>query len=132
MAQYYLDLMGLGKQRLDVTKLTPEIEDSIRICLTELNQPNKRWSNKKLAQFFEVSEVTMRRWIDKLKLTRFVVDGRRKMSQFYAKDRNTKIYEEYWRTNQSLGVLGKKYNMSRQRIWQIVQKADKFRLNGQL
>ena len=74
----------------------------------------------------------MRRWIDKLKLTRFVVDGRRKMSQFYAKDRNTKIYEEYWRTNQSLGVLGKKYNMSRQRIWQIVQKADKFRLNGQL
>ena len=72
-----------------MTKLTPDVEDSLRTCLTHLNQPSMRWTNKKLAKFFEVSEVTMRRWIDKLQLTRFVVDGRNKMSPFYNKDRNS-------------------------------------------
>ena len=132
MAQYYLDHMDLGKRRLNVTKLTPDVEDSIRTCLTHLNQQSMRWTNKKLAQFFNVSEVTMRRWIDKLQLARFVVDGRNKMSPFYNKDRNSLIYEDYWTHQKSLADIGKTYGMSRQRVHQIVKKAEKHRLKGLL
>jgi transposase len=91
-----------------------------------------RWTNKKLAKFFEVSEVTMRRWIDKLQLARFVVDGRNKMSPFYNKDRNSLIYEDYWTHQKSLSDIGKIYGMSRQRVHQIVKRAEKPRLKGLL
>ena len=110
-----------------MAKLTPEIEEDFIDCLKNFN-----WSNKELAKLFEVSEQTVKRWIDKSGLHKHAVDGRKGLSKFNKKDRNTQIYEAYWKTNKSLGQISKEYKVSRQRVFKIIKTTEKLRKLGLL
>ena len=89
-------------------------------------------SKSELAQRFQVSLNTVTRWIDMYNLKEYVRDGRTGIHKSNKVDRNLEIYEEYWKHGKSMASLGKRFNMSRQRVHVIIKRTEQHRLNGQL
>jgi predicted DNA-binding protein YlxM (UPF0122 family) len=89
-------------------------------------------SKSELAERFQVSPNTVTRWIDTYNLKEYIRDGRTGIHRTNKVDRNLEIYEEYWKHGKSMASLGKRFNMSRQRVHVIIKRTEQHRLNGQL
>jgi Mor family transcriptional regulator len=116
-----------------MTKLTNELwQEFFTIMFCKMLGIKHPVSKTHLAEKYNVTVNTICRWIDKFKLHKYICDGRKGLSSTNKKDRNLKIYEEYWRNGTSLARIGKKYNVSRQRVHVIVKTMEQHRLNGQV
>jgi len=115
-----------------MTKLTDELWQEFYDYVLQNAWDRQPVSKTHLAEKYNVTVNTICRWINKFKLHKYVCDGRKGLSPTNKKDRNLKIYEEYWRNGTSLARIGKKYNVSRQRVHVIVKTMEQHRLNGQV
>lgn len=115
-----------------MTKLTDEVfQDFYDFVLQNAWDKNPK-SKIELARKYDVCINTISRWIDKFKLHKYIRDGRTGIHSSNKVDRNLEIYEEYWKNGKSMASLGKRFNMSRQRVHVIVKRTEQHRLNGQL
>jgi|TARA_E500000305_G_C3914350_1_gene184914 DNA-binding MarR family transcriptional regulator len=114
-----------------MTKLTDEVWEEFVYTVRE-NSHLMPLSKSELAQRFQVSINTITRWIDMYNLKEYVRDGRTGIHKSNKVDRNLEIYEEYWKHGKSMASLGKRFNMSRQRVHVIIKRTEQHRLNGQL
>jgi len=114
-----------------MTKLTDDIWKEFTYTVRE-NAFDSPLTKAELAKRFHVSINTITRWIDENNLGEYIRDGRIGVHPSNKKDRNVKIYEEYWKKGTSLAKIGKKYKVSRQRVYVIVRTVEQHRLNGQL
>ena len=114
-----------------MTKLTDEVWEEFVYTVRE-NSHLMPLSKSELAQRFQVSINTITRWIDMYNLKEYVRDGRTGIHKSNKVDRNLEIYEEYWKHGKSMASLGKRFNMSRQRVHVIIKRTVQHRLNGQL
>lgn len=114
-----------------MTKLTDEVWEEFVYTVREQSHLLPL-SKSELAQRFQVSLNTITRWIDMYNLKDYIRDGRTGIHKSNKVDRNLEIYEEYWKNGKSMASLGKRFNMSRQRVHVIVKRTEQHRLNGQL
>ena len=114
-----------------MTKLTDDVWEEFVYTVRE-NSHLMPLSKSELAQRFQVSINTITRWIDMYNLKEYVRDGRTGIHKSNKVDRNLEIYEEYWKHGKSMASLGKRFNMSRQRVHVIIKRTEQHRLNGQL
>jgi len=114
-----------------MTKLTDEVWKEFTYTVRELASDSPITVSE-LARRFHVSLNTITRWIDENNLNEYIRDGRLGVHATNKKDRNVKIYEEYWKKGTSLAKIGRKYNISRQRVHVIIKTVEQHRLNGQL
>tara|TARA_R100001129_G_scaffold173789_1_gene145620 strand:- start:80 stop:424 length:345 start_codon:yes stop_codon:yes gene_type:complete len=114
-----------------MTKLTDEVCEDFVLTVKE-GSYIMPLSKSELAERFQVKTNTITRWIDKFKLHKYIRDGRTGIHRTNKVDRNLEIYEEYWKNGKSMASLGKRFNMSRQRVHVIVKRTEQHRLNGQL
>ena len=114
-----------------MTKLTDEVWEEFTHTVRE-SAHLMPLSKSELAQRFQVSVNTITRWIDMYNLKEYVRDGRTGVHSSNKVDRNLEIYEEYWKNGKSMASLGKRFDMSRQRVYVIIKQVEKHRLNGQL
>ena len=114
-----------------MTKLTDDVWEEFVYTVRE-NSHLMPLSKSELAQRFQVSINTITRWIDMYNLKEYVRDGRTGIHKSNKVDRNLEIYEEYWKNGKSMASLGKRFNMSRQRVHVIIKRTEQHRLNGQL
>ena len=114
-----------------MTKLTDDVWEEFVYTVRE-NAHLMPLSKSELAQRFQVSVNTITRWIDMYNLGEYIRDGRTGIHAMNKVDRNLEIYEEYWKHGKSMASLGKRFNMSRQRVHVIIKRTEQHRLNGQL
>ena len=114
-----------------MTKLTDEIWEEFTYYVRE-QAHFLPLTKSELAQRFQVSINTITRWIDMYNLKDYIRDGRTGIHKSNKVDRNLEIYEEYWKHGKSMASLGKRFDMSRQRVHVIIRQVEKHRLNGQL
>ena len=114
-----------------MTKLTDDVWEEFTYTVRE-HAHLMPLSKSELAQRFQVSVNTITRWIDMYNLGEYIRDGRTGIHAMNKVDRNLEIYEEYWKNGKSMASLGKRFNMSRQRVHVIIKRTEQHRLNGQL
>ena len=55
-------------------------------------------------------------------IRRYLMKGINEDRAYFYKNRNLNIYQEYVETNQTMEQLADKYNITKQRIWQIIRR----------